>query len=217
MNTKKTLRWYVEPSTTPLYQRNCNRCKKTTLYYCSEKFRINAQRKNLDVWLIYKCQKCDNTSNITILSRIKPQAINKEEYDNFLKNDVDTAWKYAFNFETINRNKIAADFSNIEYRITGDILTLDEIQEQEESLIEFEIGVKYNLDLKISYVIRQGLAISLSQMEDMLSAGVITIFPIGPVKKRKLQDGDKVTINRDKLKIYVEKKEVVETEGEAGE
>lgn len=212
MKTRKTLRWNVEPSTTPLYKRKCNRCKCSTLYYCSDKFRVNAQKKSLDVWLIYKCEKCDNTSNIDIMSRTNPQSIDKELYDKFLSNDVETAWKYAFDREIINRNKIEADFSNIEYNITGDILTLEEISEQEEELIEFEIGVQYNLDLKLTYVIRKSLNISLTQLEEMLSAGVISVFPLGPVKKCKLQNGIKVIVNRDKLKAYLVKKDDSENE-----
>lgn len=64
----KSTKWFVEPSSPPLYKRNCSKCKKTTLFYSSDNFRINGQKKNLDVWLIYKCQNCDNTWNIDILS-----------------------------------------------------------------------------------------------------------------------------------------------------
>ena len=214
MKTKKTFKWNVRPSTTPLYKRKCNKCNRIMPYYCSEKFRINSQRKTLDVWMIYKCEKCDTTSNIEILSRVNPQFIDKEKYDKFQCNDVETAWKYAFDPEIIKSNKIEADYSNIEYDITGDILSLEEIANQFENLIEFEIGVQYHLNLKLTYIIRQAFNISLSQLEQMLSLGVIQVLPLGQVKKRKLKDKVKLIVNSDKLKIFLAKQSVNRYENE---
>ncbi|MED1874141.1 DUF1062 domain-containing protein [Brevibacillus borstelensis] len=33
----------------------CKKCGKKTEYVCSGLFRVNAQCKYLDIWLIYKC------------------------------------------------------------------------------------------------------------------------------------------------------------------
>ncbi|MCD8268591.1 MAG: DUF1062 domain-containing protein [Parabacteroides sp.] len=38
---------------------------------------MNSQKRNLDVWLIYRCLECDSTYNLTILSRTKPKLIKK--------------------------------------------------------------------------------------------------------------------------------------------
>ncbi|WP_099371564.1 DUF1062 domain-containing protein [Sphingobacterium sp. 1.A.5] len=53
---------------TPLLKKKCSRCDSYR-YYCSERFRGNAQKKNIDIWLIYKCTNCDSTYNATILTR----------------------------------------------------------------------------------------------------------------------------------------------------
>ena len=39
---------------------------------------MNAQKRNIDVWLIYRCVECDSTYNLTILSRTKPELIKKD-------------------------------------------------------------------------------------------------------------------------------------------
>ncbi|WP_243015095.1 DUF1062 domain-containing protein, partial [Brevibacillus borstelensis] len=44
----------------------CKKCGKKTEYVCSGLFRVNAQCKYLDIWLIYKCSNCDSTWNMTI-------------------------------------------------------------------------------------------------------------------------------------------------------
>lgn len=38
-------------------------------YRCSGKFRVNANGKRIDAWLIYRCTDCDNSWNFTILER----------------------------------------------------------------------------------------------------------------------------------------------------
>lgn len=205
MKTRMNNEWTITPSSTPLYIRRCNKCKKQMPYYCSERFRINAQKRTVDVWLIYKCIKCDNTCNIDIYSRVNPHSIDSEEYTNFQCNDVETAWKYAFDSEIIKANKLVTDSSQIEYIMGGDIMSLAEIAQQVEELIEFEIKFNYNIDLGLAFVIRKNLNISASQMEEMLSAGVITIYPPGPVHKAKIKNEQKVIINRAKLIKYLEK------------
>lgn len=52
---------------------------------------MNAQKRNLDVWLIYRCAACDSTYNLTILSRTKPERIDKELFRKFLENDENLA------------------------------------------------------------------------------------------------------------------------------
>lgn len=199
MKTRISKEWIVEPSEAPYYLNRCNRCRKVNPYYCSEKFRINAQKKSVDVWLIFKCKKCDNTKNIDVLSRVNPKLIDKEEYMNFQYNDRETAWKYAFDADVINKNKARVVWDHIEYSTTGDIMSLEEIQEQEEDLVEFNIRIKYNIELNLFTLIKKNLNLTTSKLEKMLSAGVITIFPPGPVKKAKVADGQQVMVNRKKL------------------
>lgn len=82
--------WKIKVNNTPALKRKCNRCDCNS-FYCSNKFRMNAQKRNLDVWLIYRCAACDSTYNLTILSRTKPERIDKELFRKFLENDENLA------------------------------------------------------------------------------------------------------------------------------
>ena len=203
MKSRINKQWIIEPSTTPLYYHRCSKCKKIMPYYCSEKFRVNAQKKSVDVWLIYKCEKCDNTFNIDIMSRVNPKLIDNDEYSNFQYNDQETAWKYSFDSDVINKNKVKADYSKIEYLMKGDVLSLKEILEQDEDLVEFEINIKFNVDLHLSPVIRKNLDLTVAQLEQMLSAGVISLYPPGTAKNSKVKNEQKVIVNKEKLKKYL--------------
>jgi hypothetical protein len=64
----ETLRvtWQVTPLRPPLIRRHCSRCSIEMPFACSMKFRTNAQKKRIDVWLIYRCTACDEVWNLPI-------------------------------------------------------------------------------------------------------------------------------------------------------
>ncbi len=92
--------WGINAKNTPLLKKKCSHCDSDR-FYCSEKFRMNAQKKYIDIWLIYRCTKCDNTYNMTIFTRTKTELINKDLFKKFSENNLEIAWKYAFSL----RNK----------------------------------------------------------------------------------------------------------------
>ena len=57
------------PRTPPRPWLACSRCRGIKPFRCSEKFRLNANGKRLDAWLIYRCASCDNTWNRPVLER----------------------------------------------------------------------------------------------------------------------------------------------------
>lgn len=203
MQTKKKYIWEVVPTTTPIYMRRCSKCKSMMPYYCSEKFRINAQKKILDVWLIYKCIKCDNTCNIDVLRRISPQSIDKNLYKKFQDNDVKISWNYAFDSEVIRINKIDVDYSNVGFNTHGDEISLEEMKDLDVDVIEIDISQSYDMDIRLTNVIRKNFKISSNQLEWLFSSGTITVFPLGPVKKRKLVGENKIIFNLQKLRKFL--------------
>lgn len=72
----------------------CGRCGKKMIFVSTRRFRVNANKNKLDVWLIYQCQKCKHTLNIPICERVSPQKIPKELYEGFLANDEELAVRY---------------------------------------------------------------------------------------------------------------------------
>lgn len=123
-----------------------------------------------------------------------------------MQNDQETAWKYAFMKKTIQDNKVTIDTSEIQYNIVGDIISLEEILQLECDVIEFEINFKFDLDIKLVQLIRWGFNISNSQMQDLLSCGAVTVLPSCQIKKRKIQQGDKVLVHINLLKKFLDTK-----------
>lgn len=114
--------WNVIPLHTPLHTprvvKDCPKCRERRRFVSSDKFRINAQQRHLDVWLIYKCEKCATTWNSRILRRVEPALIRPNLYRGFLENDRETAWQYACNLDLLKRNGVEID-TELDFVIEG--------------------------------------------------------------------------------------------------
>lgn len=64
------VRWTVTSKDAPQPLIACNRCGCIKPFQSSGKFRLNAQGKRLDAWLIYNCTSCQNTWNCPIWERV---------------------------------------------------------------------------------------------------------------------------------------------------
>ncbi|MCR5670838.1 MAG: DUF1062 domain-containing protein [Butyrivibrio sp.] len=82
----------------------CGGCGKKQEYINSCKFRVNANGKRVDVWLIYRCKKCKHSKNLTIYERTRPCRIPADLYERFLCNDVETALEYGKNINFLKKN-----------------------------------------------------------------------------------------------------------------
>lgn len=72
----------------------CARCGRKAVFISTRRFRVNANKNKLDIWLIYQCKKCKHTLNIPIYERTTPQKIPKDLYEGFLSNDAELATRY---------------------------------------------------------------------------------------------------------------------------
>ena len=75
------------PTDTYTIVRGCAGCGGKSTYRCADRFRVNANGKRLDVWLIYRCERCKHTYNLPVYSRVLRDALSAEEYRALLAND----------------------------------------------------------------------------------------------------------------------------------
>ncbi len=196
---RKVFIWEVTAKNTPLLKRKCNHCDSDK-FYCSEKFRMNAQKKNIDIWLIYRCLKCDNTYNMAIFSRTKTELINKDLFNKFLENNTELAWKHAFSLETSRKNNVELDFDSVEYDIQYEYISVEDILNFESEGMIFKIKYYFNFNLKLSTVIRTCLNLSSNKLNTLIEAKVISVRGKDLQKKHKVKNEDIVLVNREKLR-----------------
>lgn len=189
-----TFTWEIRVKNCPLLIKKCSHCDSDR-FYCSDKFRMNAQKKNIDVWLIYRCVKCDNTCNMTLLSRTKPDLIDKKLFHSFSMNDRETAWQYAFSAGMASKNNLQLDYDSVEYEVISDI-SPESIIHMTDEIISIRIKCDFDLNLKLSSLIRRCFPLSTTRLRHMFEKGEISLLSGKQPRKYKVKKEDIILIHR---------------------
>ena len=163
----------------PLLIKKCSHCDSDR-FYCSDKFRMNAQKKNIDVWLIYRCVKCDHTCNITLLSRTKPDLIDKTLFHSFSMND----WK--------------ADYDSVEYEVAGHF-SKEDIAHVSDETIKIQVRCEFEFNLKLSSLLKRNFLLSSTRLKRLFEQGAISLLSGKVPQKYKVKDGDIILIDKEYL------------------
>ena len=95
--------WSVSFVKAPVLTRQCPKCGGEA-YENSGRFRVNANGRKLDVFLIYRCVFCKATWNLTVLERVAPQNVSPALYRAFLGNDAALALRFGCDATFLKRN-----------------------------------------------------------------------------------------------------------------
>ena len=192
-----TFTWEIKVKNTPLLIKKCSHCDGDR-FYCSDKFRMNAQKKNIDVWLIYRCVKCDNTCNMTLLSRTKTDLIDKKLFHSFSMNDREVAWQYAFSAGVASRNNLQLDYDSVEYEVINTV-SLEDILNMSSEIISIRVKCDFDLNLKLSSLIKRCLPLSSTRLKLLFEKGYISLLSGKTSSKCKVKNGDTILIDRKSL------------------
>ncbi len=186
-------RWVIKPQTSPIIIRNCSKCGPGSKFVCGGNFRINANGKNIDVWLIYKCNNCSTTWNMEIVSRVKPQQIGPSLYQSFAKNDFEVAMQYAFNQNVMNRNKAVVSYEDVSYLVEKSSL--------DDPNYALEIVSQYDFGLRLDKLLGDELGLSRTKIKELFEKGRIISDEMKLTTKSKIKDSIKIKeIIRDENK-----------------
>ena len=168
---QKTILWEIVPLNQPTISKKCSKCGTKCTFITTGNFRLNANQNKVDVWLIYQCQKCKTTWNMSILTRVNPSAIPQDLYRKFLSNDGDLARKYAFDANIHAHNNVTLNYEELDYDIRGDIILLTGLSEP----IRLQIVCNYTMDIRVDKILSQKLGISRSLLKRLGLSGKINI------------------------------------------
>lgn len=176
----KKITWEVQYHSLPEVAKHCKKCGEKSRFFCSEKFRVNAQRRALDVWLIYNCSNCNTTWNARVYSHISPQSINPMQLEGFHKNNQSLIKEYAMDSDFLYRNGVdEVEIPN--YSIIGDDFLLNEN-------VELEIRSIYPFPVKLSSLVRQKLHLSHAEYLRLIENKNIKSIPEQDLRKCKLKN-----------------------------
>lgn len=161
MSSILRIRWAIVPKTAPRPHINCNRCGSLKAYHSSGKFRVNANGKRIDAWLIYRCIGCDNSWNFGILERRNRRDIEPELLQALESNDPVLARRHAFDVvalrSTIGRVEEFPE-ATVHKEVLGDI-------PESITALELQLGLDMPTALRLDRLLARELGTSRSRLQ----------------------------------------------------
>lgn len=130
---------------------------------------MNANGNRVDVWLIYRCKKCQHTLNLTIHERVKPGEIPTDRYKRFLDNDGDLAMEYGVQRDFFTRNRAEIADASMMYRLNSVEIDL----QGDSSGNQFWVCNPNQLPVREERILSEVLQVSRSQVKKLIQTEMI--------------------------------------------
>lgn len=173
----RTVYWALNTCAPLTALRHCKKCNALAEYAPSGLFRVNAQQKSLDIWLLYRCTRCAGTWKSTILTHVSPGALPPEMLERFMNNDAALAMACAMDADRLKRN--GAQPGAAQYDVVGEPIDLSEP-------CKLVIESDYRHALSVAKLLREQLALSKKAFDALADAGTISMESGADVRKCKL-------------------------------
>lgn len=157
----KTIQWRVGATSAPAALRPCGACGAEARFESTGRFRVNAQKKRLDVWLIYRCAACGSVWNCAVVSRGRPGGVGRERLERFMGNDLGLALECALDAGLLKGN--GARRGPVDFAVEG------ELPGDEDCRVE--IHAEGLSGIRLAAVLRAKLGLSRSELEQLVGAG----------------------------------------------
>ncbi|TQV72459.1 DUF1062 domain-containing protein [Denitrobaculum tricleocarpae] len=191
-----SVRWTVSPLTAPRPLLFCSGCGQTAAFETSGKFRLNANGKRLDAWLLYRCSLCETTWKRPVVERQAVQALDPGVLGALQSNDAALAKSFAFDLAGLRR------FSG-EIEICGDVTVQKAVISGPNcttSRIEIEFSLPHPTAVRADRVLARELGLSRTRIAGLARQGKVRAALKGAYQLRKpVTDGLQVHIDLSDL------------------
>ncbi len=179
------LLWTVHPLETPRVVRRCRRCDEPTRFASSDRFRINAHQRRLDVWLVYRCTRCEASWNHALMLRVTPDALDPTTYEELLANAPARAWRCAFDLERLRRAGVRVDLG-VPYRVS-----VDDTEGPDERVV---FAVPYPVEVRFDRFVAERFGVSRAAVRRWVDRGDLSIERAA--LRRSIRDGQSFELVR---------------------
>lgn len=163
----------------------CPRCPCSE-FVCSERFRMNTNAKLTDIWLIYRCARCDATRNLTIVERKPITKIRRSLVDVATTNDPVAARRFARDLNLLRSAGVQV--------LRGDRFSLSEIAR---SASRLQLHFAEPLLVRVDHVLGVALGISRRRLRALDASGRLRLDPPAPLSRLRLTTTTEVSIDPD--------------------
>ncbi|WP_030936060.1 DUF1062 domain-containing protein [Streptomyces sp. NRRL S-646] len=156
--------WVVMPTCLPTVLRRCPACTSER-FRANGKFRVNANHKLLDAWLLVLCTRCGDTAKLTVLERMNVRSIRPELLDRMHANDLDLAAELLQDPVLQRRNRTALDWDDAWRLDTGGSDHLDR------EVIDVSVRFAARIPVRPVRLIADGCGLPRAEVERLITDG----------------------------------------------
>jgi hypothetical protein len=163
---RATTQWLVRPTDLPTIRRRCRTCSSTS-YRTHGRFRVNANHKLLDVWLLARCVQCDDTVKLTVLERVHVRSIEPAMLDGFHANSAALAASLLTDPQLARRNNVTLDWTD------AWTLQRDPAELPKADILDVSVHFAQPIPIRPTTLIATGFQLSRAEVTRIIAAGRI--------------------------------------------
>ncbi|MFJ4977572.1 DUF1062 domain-containing protein [Streptomyces coeruleorubidus] len=156
--------WVVMPTCLPTVLRRCPACASGR-FRANGKFRVNANHKLLDAWLLVLCTACGDTAKLTVLERMNVRSVRPGLLDRMHDNDPGLAAELLGDPVVRRRNRIALDWDDAWRLDTGGSDHLDR------EVIDVSVRFAARIPVRPVRLIAEGFGLSRAEVGRLIAEG----------------------------------------------
>ncbi len=184
-------RWRIRPLELPRPWRYCSACAVAREFVCTERFRVNAQKKTLDVWLNYRCAVCEEVWKLPLFERRGVSDLDAALRDAFATHDRATVWKYAFDVGRLRPHVLRVD-TNVPVQIERITLADVAVAATYQSV---QLDVPLPCDVRLERVLAAAFAVSRTTVQRWHERDQLRVSPEhGSALRKCVRDGQRIEV-----------------------
>ncbi|MDR6974345.1 hypothetical protein J2X68_001023 [Streptomyces sp. 3330] len=152
------------PTCLPLVIRRCHACASDR-FRSHGKFRVNANHKLLDAWLLVLCTGCGETAKLTVLERINVRSVRPGLLDRLHDNDLSLAAELLQDPVVRRRNRVALDWDHAWSLDTGGS------DHPDREVLDVSVRFAARIPVRPVRLIAEGCGLSRAEVERLIAEG----------------------------------------------
>jgi hypothetical protein len=152
------LPWVVRRTRLPLLSLRCVDCRSQSATTGEGRFRVNANGKLLDVWLLVRCVSCDRTSKLPVHERAPARSFDPAEIHGYRVNDPALVASRLLDPRLARRNRFTLDWTGA-WRLDTPPAGLDEA-----GPVQVEVVFEDPVPVRPDRLIADGLGLSRNEV-----------------------------------------------------
>ena len=164
--------WVIREIGLPAIVKACVSCWSTR-HHPTGKFRVNANSKLLDVWMLINCELCDRTSKIPIHERINVRALEHDRLVMFEKNDPAMTRQLAMDASLASRAGYRLDWSGT-WELETD-MPFYELEHADPAPLEVVIRFELPAPIRVEKLLTAGFGLSRSAVRGLVDSGRVRL------------------------------------------